>query len=160
MRVIGLVVLRVRRPDLHRPYRAWGYPVTPLIFARRVEYQAGSRLITQSNEANVSVNAISPYATTQMTAEYLPPDAAERMGPEAVAPAVAWLASGEVSGEILVAGGGRVGRARMRTTRPVELRDEDFDWQRLASLPLDVGFPGAGEHFQDFIADSDPASES
>ncbi len=32
MVVIGLVVLRVRRPDLHRPYRAWGYPVTPLIF--------------------------------------------------------------------------------------------------------------------------------
>lgn len=32
MVVIGLVVLRVRRPDLHRPYRAWGYPLTPLIF--------------------------------------------------------------------------------------------------------------------------------
>lgn len=32
MVVIGLVVLRVRCPDLHRPYRAWGYPLTPLIF--------------------------------------------------------------------------------------------------------------------------------
>jgi len=32
MVVIGLVVLRIRRPDLHRPYRAWGYPITPLIF--------------------------------------------------------------------------------------------------------------------------------
>lgn len=32
MVVVGLVVLRVRRPDLHRPYRAWGYPLTPLIF--------------------------------------------------------------------------------------------------------------------------------
>jgi APA family basic amino acid/polyamine antiporter len=32
MVVIGLVVLRIGRPDLHRPYRAWGYPITPLIF--------------------------------------------------------------------------------------------------------------------------------
>jgi len=30
--VLGLFVLRVRRPELPRPYRAWGYPVTPLIF--------------------------------------------------------------------------------------------------------------------------------
>ena len=32
MVVIGLVVLRLRHPDLHRPYRAWGYPLTPIIF--------------------------------------------------------------------------------------------------------------------------------
>ena len=30
--VIGLFVLRRRRPDLPRPYRAWGYPVVPLLF--------------------------------------------------------------------------------------------------------------------------------
>jgi APA family basic amino acid/polyamine antiporter len=30
--VLGVIVLRWRRPDLPRPYRAWGYPVTPLIF--------------------------------------------------------------------------------------------------------------------------------
>jgi APA family basic amino acid/polyamine antiporter len=30
--VIGVFVLRWRRPDLPRPYRTWGYPVTPLIF--------------------------------------------------------------------------------------------------------------------------------
>ncbi|PJJ48838.1 APC family permease [Hymenobacter chitinivorans] len=30
--VLGLFVLRLRRPELPRPYRAWGYPVTPLIF--------------------------------------------------------------------------------------------------------------------------------
>jgi APA family basic amino acid/polyamine antiporter len=28
----GVFVLRWRRPDLPRPYRVWGYPVTPLIF--------------------------------------------------------------------------------------------------------------------------------
>jgi len=31
--VLGVIVLRFRQPDLPRPYRTWGYPVTPLIFA-------------------------------------------------------------------------------------------------------------------------------
>jgi APA family basic amino acid/polyamine antiporter len=31
--VLGVIVLRVREPNLPRPYRTWGYPVTPLIFA-------------------------------------------------------------------------------------------------------------------------------
>jgi APA family basic amino acid/polyamine antiporter len=30
--VLGVIKLRITRPDLHRPYRAWGYPVTPLVF--------------------------------------------------------------------------------------------------------------------------------
>ena len=30
--VLGVFVLRWRRPDMPRPYRAWGYPVTPLLF--------------------------------------------------------------------------------------------------------------------------------
>jgi APA family basic amino acid/polyamine antiporter len=27
-----VIKLRIQRPDLPRPYRAWGYPVTPAIF--------------------------------------------------------------------------------------------------------------------------------
>ncbi len=30
--VLGVIVLRYRRPHLPRPYRAWGYPVTPFLF--------------------------------------------------------------------------------------------------------------------------------
>jgi APA family basic amino acid/polyamine antiporter len=30
--VLGMVRLRITRPDLPRPYRAWGYPVTPWVF--------------------------------------------------------------------------------------------------------------------------------
>ncbi|GAB2463370.1 amino acid permease [Hymenobacter qilianensis] len=30
--VMGLFVLRWRQPNLPRPYRAWGYPLTPLVF--------------------------------------------------------------------------------------------------------------------------------
>ncbi|MBN8981576.1 MAG: amino acid permease [Rhizobiales bacterium] len=32
MTVLGVIVLRIRKPAIPRPYRAWGYPVTPLIF--------------------------------------------------------------------------------------------------------------------------------
>jgi len=30
--VIGVFVLRARQPDLPRPYKTWGYPITPLIY--------------------------------------------------------------------------------------------------------------------------------
>jgi APA family basic amino acid/polyamine antiporter len=30
--VLGVFVLRWQRPALPRPYRVWGYPITPLIF--------------------------------------------------------------------------------------------------------------------------------
>ncbi len=30
--VLGVIVLRFTRPELPRPYRTWGYPVTPFIF--------------------------------------------------------------------------------------------------------------------------------
>jgi len=30
--VLGVIKLRITRADLPRPYRAWGYPVTPLVF--------------------------------------------------------------------------------------------------------------------------------
>jgi APA family basic amino acid/polyamine antiporter len=30
--VLGVIVLRRKAPDLARPYRTWGYPVTPLVF--------------------------------------------------------------------------------------------------------------------------------
>src|SRR5437667_5066997 len=31
--VVGVLVLRRKRPDLPRPYKMWGYPVTPVLFA-------------------------------------------------------------------------------------------------------------------------------
>jgi APA family basic amino acid/polyamine antiporter len=33
MTVIGVLVLRRKYPDLPRPYKMWGYPLTPLLFA-------------------------------------------------------------------------------------------------------------------------------
>lgn len=30
--VVGVIMLRITRPNLERPYRTWGYPVTPILF--------------------------------------------------------------------------------------------------------------------------------
>ena len=30
--MLGVIKLRITQPDLQRPYRAWGYPVTPIVF--------------------------------------------------------------------------------------------------------------------------------
>ncbi len=30
--VLAVIVLRIRKPDMERPYRAWGYPIVPIIF--------------------------------------------------------------------------------------------------------------------------------
>jgi APA family basic amino acid/polyamine antiporter len=32
MCVFGVLILRRKRPDAVRPYKLWGYPVTPLLF--------------------------------------------------------------------------------------------------------------------------------
>jgi basic amino acid/polyamine antiporter, APA family len=45
--VLGLVRLRVKRPDLPRPYRMWGYPVTPLLFLAVAAYFVGNTLWTR-----------------------------------------------------------------------------------------------------------------
>jgi len=31
--VLGVMVLRARRPEIARPYRVWAYPLPPIIFA-------------------------------------------------------------------------------------------------------------------------------
>jgi NAD(P)-dependent dehydrogenase (short-subunit alcohol dehydrogenase family) len=65
-------------------------------------------LSAEGARRNIKVNAISPYAMSQMTADYLPRDIAERFGPEHVVPMVLWLASEQcgASGELIIAGGG------------------------------------------------------
>ena len=71
-------------------------------------------LSLEGARANVRVNALAPSAATPMTSGYLSDDVARRMPPEGVAPLAAWLMSEacDISGEVLVAGAGRLRRAR------------------------------------------------
>lgn len=43
----AVMVLRRTRPDLPRPYRTWGYPVTPIVFILAALYISVSTLLTQ-----------------------------------------------------------------------------------------------------------------
>lgn len=43
--VAGVIILRKKRPDLPRPYRTWGYPVTPLLFILSSVYLTLNSLI-------------------------------------------------------------------------------------------------------------------
>ena len=45
--VLGVIVLRIKRPDWERPYRMWGYPVTPLLFAVASVWLVANTLVTK-----------------------------------------------------------------------------------------------------------------
>ena len=42
--ILSVFVLRAKRPDLHRPYKTWGYPVTPLLYTAASLLLLGSML--------------------------------------------------------------------------------------------------------------------
>ncbi len=107
----------------------------------------------------VRVNALAPYGATQMTEEHLTEELKESMRPERVAPVVAWLMNPActVNGEIIIAGGGLMGTARVREPVPVNIADDadfaavDQAWQKLSSLPLEKAYRGALQHSAGFL---------
>lgn len=54
----AVMVLRRTKPDLPRPYRTWGYPVTPVVFILAAAYISISTLITQPLNALAGVGII------------------------------------------------------------------------------------------------------
>lgn len=116
-------------------------------------------LSKEGKRHNVRVNALAPYGATQMTEEHLTEELKERMQPERVAPVVAWLMNPacSVNGEIIIAGGGRMGSERHREPIPVAYADDadfatiDQAWQVLTSQPYDQAFRGALQHSGAFL---------
>lgn len=53
--VIGVIVLRVRSPELPRPFRCWGYPVTPLLFAATAVFTLVHTIIEEPEESLASM---------------------------------------------------------------------------------------------------------
>ena len=45
--VLGLMILRRTRPDMDRPYRMWGYPITPVLFLAVAAWFLANTLITR-----------------------------------------------------------------------------------------------------------------
>jgi APA family basic amino acid/polyamine antiporter len=53
MSAAGVIVLRRRAPEMARPYRAWGYPVTPVIFIFFALYLVGNTIVESPRDAAV-----------------------------------------------------------------------------------------------------------
>jgi len=110
------------------------------------------------------INAIAPFAATQMTEKDLTPALRDQMQAGRVAPVLAWLISDDCSlnGETVIAGGGKMARARIMESVAIDLppRDEyDPDmmqhlWRQLITQPLDQAYSSALEQFGAFFIDA------
>jgi APA family basic amino acid/polyamine antiporter len=56
--VLGVIVLRVRQPDLERPYRMWGYPITPLVFLAVTAFMMYYLLLERPVESLASIGTM------------------------------------------------------------------------------------------------------
>lgn len=56
--VAAVIVLRRKRPDLERPYKTWGYPVTPALFVLAALYVAFSSLLSAFRNAMFGLGII------------------------------------------------------------------------------------------------------
>ncbi len=52
--VAGVFVLRVREPDLPRPYRAWAYPITPIVYLSLTVWTLTYLALDRPSEAGVA----------------------------------------------------------------------------------------------------------
>ncbi len=56
--VAGVFILRVRQPGLARPYRVWGYPVTPALFLLASVGMVVNALVTNPRDTGVTFGII------------------------------------------------------------------------------------------------------
>jgi APA family basic amino acid/polyamine antiporter len=54
----GVIVLRRREPALARPYRAWGYPVTPVVFILFALYLVIDTIVQTPRESAVGAGIV------------------------------------------------------------------------------------------------------
>ncbi|MCX6223312.1 MAG: amino acid permease [Bacteroidia bacterium] len=55
---LGVILLRRRMPDAHRPYKVWGYPVVPVIFILFCIGLVFNTIITKPREAAIGLTLI------------------------------------------------------------------------------------------------------
>ncbi len=76
--ILSVFVLRVRRPDLPRPYKTWGYPVTPGLYAVASLLLLGSMLVQSPFESLAGLVIVAAGLPA-----YLLFEKGSRRGPEA-----------------------------------------------------------------------------
>jgi APA family basic amino acid/polyamine antiporter len=55
---LGVMILRRKMPDTHRPYKVWGYPVVPVIYILFCVYLCFNTVITRPREAAIGTALI------------------------------------------------------------------------------------------------------
>ncbi len=111
-------------------------------------------LAIEGRSHSVYVNALAPFARTQMTDDALAAAGVEGLAPEDVTPVAAELVdeASTLSGEVFVAGGGRLARAGMQSSAILDHgEDVRAALLQLAAAPLDREYEGAVAMFQDFL---------
>ncbi len=56
--VLGVLVLRRKAPNLARPYRMWGYPVTPLAFAGIAFWFVGNTIVSKPGPSLIGLGIV------------------------------------------------------------------------------------------------------
>jgi basic amino acid/polyamine antiporter, APA family len=56
--VAGVIVLRIKRPDLPRSYRMWGYPVTPILFLTITGWFLANMILTRPVPSLIAIALI------------------------------------------------------------------------------------------------------
>jgi APA family basic amino acid/polyamine antiporter len=62
MAVAGVIVLRRKVPDAERPYRMWGYPVTPVVFIAIAAWFVGNTIVTKPGPSLIGLLLIAAGA--------------------------------------------------------------------------------------------------
>jgi NAD(P)-dependent dehydrogenase (short-subunit alcohol dehydrogenase family) len=111
-------------------------------------------LAIEGASRGIRVNAIAPYAVTQMTRPWFPEAQLQRFSPEAVASLVGWLVSAnfELNGKIFIAG---AHQARLLDTFESETVSLEGDLEsavdKLANMPCRHRPDSANAEFEDFM---------
>lgn len=74
--VLSVIILRVKRPDLPRPVRCWGYPVTPILFLCWIAVAMSAFLQSNHNEAIGGLGTLVAGLLVRMLCKYKPSETA------------------------------------------------------------------------------------
>ena len=109
---------------------------------------------------NIKVNALAPIAATQMTQDFMPQEILDRLEPELVSPAVAFLASKDApTGTILAAGAGVFAVAQITETKGFNLNEVGVNpdniakyWDKISDTTGAEAYKQGGEQGRNFLS--------
>ena len=149
-RLYGRVVMTTSAAGLYGNFGQTNYGAAKLAV---VGFMNALKL--EGQKFNILVNTIAPVAATRMTEGLLPPQALDRLKPDLVTPAVAYLCSEQCrdSGQVIDAGGGYYARTqlmespgiRFDPSQPVTPEMLAAQWSRITDMSGARGFAAANE---------------